>query len=230
MNFSVIIVSGGESSRMNGIDKQLSLINNIPVLVRSITAFDNIDCVKEIILVLSKKNKSSILSLLSNFKFKNDIIITDGGKTRGQSVTNGFKKISDKCDFVAIHDGARPLVKTKDIENVFKNAIKYKASTLGVPVKDTIKIIKNGFIESTPIRNNVFITQTPQVIEIALYKKALQNAISKNLDFTDDCQLVENIGSKVFMTIGSYDNIKITTPDDIITAQTLLEEGDLNCE
>lgn len=226
MNFSVIIVSGGESSRMGAVDKQLSLINNIPVLVRSITAFDNIDCVKDIILVLNKKNKLQISSLLSNYTFKKDIIITVGGKTRSQSVMNGFKKISEKSDFVAIHDGARPLVKEKDIKNVFENAIKYKASTLGVPVKDTIKIIKDGFIESTPPRDNIFITQTPQVFEISLYKKATENAKSKNLDFTDDCQLVESIGFKVFMTIGSYDNIKITTPDDLITAETLLKEGD----
>lgn len=228
MNFSVVIVSGGQSSRMNGVDKQLSLIHNIPVLVRSITAFDNIDCVQEIILVLNSKNKSNVCSLLSNFSFKKDIIIAGGGNTRQQSVINGFEKVSKNCDYVAIHDGARPLVNEKDIENVFCNAIKYKASTLGVPVKDTIKIIKDGFIESTPARSCLYITQTPQVFEISLYKKALENAKAKKLNFTDDCQLIESIGSKVFMTIGSFENIKITTPDDIITAETFLKEGDLN--
>ena len=228
MNFSVIIVSGGQSSRMNGIDKQLSLINNIPVLIRSINAFDNIDCVNEIVIVLSKKNKSSVLSLLSKFTLKKDIIIADGGNTRQQSVINGFIKINPLCDYVAIHDGARPLVKAKDIENVFNNAVQYGASTLGVPVKDTIKIVKDGFIESTPQRSDLFVAQTPQVFEISLYKKALENSKSNNFDFTDDCQLVESIGSKVFMTIGSYDNIKITTPNDIITAETLLKEGDFN--
>lgn len=228
MNFSVIIVSAGQSSRMNGIDKQLSLINNIPVIVRSITAFDNIDCVKEIILVLNSKSKNSICSLLRNYSFKKDIIITEGGNSRQQSVFNGFNKIGQNSSYVAIHDGARPLVKEKDIKNVFNNAIKYKASTLGVPVKDTIKIVDNGFIKSTPARKNLFITQTPQVFETSLYRKALENAKSENLDFTDDCQLVENLGQKVFMTIGSYDNIKITTPDDIITAEQLLKEGDSN--
>jgi len=230
MDFSVIIVSGGESSRMNGVDKQLSLIKGIPVLIRSITAFDNIDCVKEIILVLSSKNKLSICSLLSKYKFKKDIIITEGGNTRQKSVIKGFEKVSGKSEYVAIHDGARPLVKEKDIKKVFDDAVKYKASTLGVPVKDTIKIINNGFIESTPPRENIFITQTPQVFEISLYKKALLNAKINNLDFTDDCQLVESIGCKVFMTTGSYDNIKITTPDDLITAEILLKEGDYNCE
>jgi 2-C-methyl-D-erythritol 4-phosphate cytidylyltransferase len=123
---------------------------------------------------------------------------------------------------VAIHDGARPLVKPEHIESVIKDAGVFGGATLGVPVKDTIKVVDDGLITDTPHRASLYITQTPQVFKRRLYFEGIDFALEHELDFTDDCQLVEAIGGKVYMTIGDYTNIKITTPEDIRIAETLL--------
>ena len=221
---SVIIVSGGKSSRMNGINKQFIELCGIPVIIRSIKAFDNIDEICEIIVVTSTENLDTMKKLISEYNFNKKIKITVGGQTRQQSVFNGFKQVDDKSEYVAIHDGARPLISRNVIEQLIENVKLYRATTVGVPVKDTIKVVQDGFIKSTPKRDTLFITQTPQVFEKKLYTESVEGAIKSGLDFTDDCQLVENIGYKVFMTIGEYSNIKITTPDDIKLAENLLKE------
>ena len=221
---SVIIVSGGKSSRMNGINKQFIELCGIPVIIRSIKAFDNIDEICEIIVVTSTENLDTMKKLISEYNFNKKIKITVGGETRQQSVFNGFKQVDDKSEYVAIHDGARPLISRNVIEQLIENVKLYRATTVGVPVKDTIKVVQDGFIKSTPKRDTLFITQTPQVFEKKLYTESVEGAIKSGLDFTDDCQLVENIGYKVFMTIGEYSNIKITTPDDIKLAENLLKE------
>ncbi len=221
---SVIIVSGGKSSRMNGINKQFIELCGIPVIIRSIKAFDNINEICEIIVVASSENLEAMKVLIAKNSFNKKIKITVGGETRQQSVFNGFKLIDDKSEFVAIHDGARPLISRNSIEKLIENVKLYHATTVGVSVKDTIKVVENGFIKSTPKRDTLFITQTPQVFEKKLYTECVESAIKSGLDFTDDCQLVENIGNKVFMTIGEYSNIKITTPEDIKLAENLLKE------
>ena len=221
---SVIIVSGGKSSRMNGINKQFIELCGIPVIIRSIKAFDNIDEICEIIVVTSTENLDTMKKLISEYNFNKKIKITVGGETRQQSVFNGFKQVDDKSEYVAIHDGARPLISRNIIEQLIENVKLYRATTVGVPVKDTIKVVQDGFIKSTPKRDTLFITQTPQAFEKKLYTESVEGAIKSGLDFTDDCQLVENIGYKVFMTIGEYSNIKITTPDDIKLAENLLKE------
>ena len=209
---------------MNGINKQFIELCGIPVIIRSIKAFDNIDEICEIIVVTSTENLDTMKKLISEYNFNKKIKITVGGQTRQQSVFNGFKQVDDKSEYVAIHDGARPLISRNVIEQLIENVKLYRATTVGVPVKDTIKVVQDGFIKSTPKRDTLFITQTPQVFEKKLYTESVEGAIKSGLDFTDDCQLVENIGYKVFMTIGEYSNIKITTPDDIKLAENLLKE------
>ncbi len=224
MRVSVIIVSAGKSTRMGGINKQFLELSGIPVLIRSIMAFDEIENVSEIIVVTNKDSVSETEKMIEGFSFKKPIKVTDGGETRQQSVFNGFRLVSDDSDFVTIHDGARPLVSENAIKCVIKDAQAHGASTLGVPVKDTIKVVENGFISDTPERSKLFIAQTPQTFEKALYKKGIENALENSMDFTDDCQLIEAIGVKVFMTIGDYSNIKITTPEDIRLAEFFLSE------
>ena len=221
---SVIIVSGGKSSRMNGINKQFIELGGVPVIIRSLKAFDNIDEICEIIVVTSKENLDTMEKLVTQYNFNKKIKLTVGGETRQQSVFNGFKLVDEKSEYVAIHDGARPLISKAFIEKLIENVKLYRATTVGVPVKDTIKVVEDGFIKSTPKRDTLFITQTPQMFEKKLYSESVTNAIENELDFTDDCQLVESIGYKVFMTSGDYSNIKITTPEDIKVAENLLKE------
>jgi len=221
---SVIIVSGGKSSRMNGINKQFIELCGIPVIIRSIKAFDNIDEICEIIVVTSTDSLEAMKKLIAKYNFNKKIRITVGGETRQQSVFNGFNLVDEKSEYVAIHDGARPLISRNAIKQLMENVKLYSATTVGVPVKDTIKVVQDGFIKNTPKRDTLFITQTPQIFDKKLYTESVESAIKNGLDFTDDCQLVENIGYKVFMTIGEYSNIKITTPDDIKLAENLLKE------
>ena len=115
------------------------------------------------------------------------------------------------------------MISPEDIDNVVSNAVKYRSSALGVFVKDTIKVIdENGFITATPNRNSLIAIYTPQVFKFDLYKQAMQNAEQQCKDYTDDCQLVEALGERVFVTQGSPTNIKLTTPEDIIIAESFL--------
>ncbi len=221
--FSVIVVSAGKSTRMKGINKQFLELNDIPVIVRTVMAFDCIDYVSEIIVVCGENMIDSTKEIFTQYKLSKNIKFTIGGDTRQKSVFNGIKLVSDECNYIAIHDGARPMISKDTIQTAFDNVKIYKATTVGVAVKDTIKLVENDFIQSTPPREKLFITQTPQVFEKKLYIKAMNKALSENKDYTDDCQLIESFGEKIFMTIGEYTNIKITTPEDINLARSFLE-------
>ena len=139
-----------------------------------------------------------------------------------ESALAGVSEVKKGAKLVAIHDGARPLVKPEHIEKVIKDASVFGGATLGVPVKDTIKTVNDGLISDTPPRKFLYITQTPQIFKRQLYFEGIDFALEHGLDFTDDCQLVEAIGGKVAMTTGDYTNIKITTPEDIKLAEVLL--------
>ncbi|RPF48694.1 2-C-methyl-D-erythritol 4-phosphate cytidylyltransferase [Hydrogenoanaerobacterium saccharovorans] len=222
---SVVVVAAGNASRMDGIDKQLVEIDGMPVVIRSILAFEHSNKVDEIIVVTKKESIPELNRQVREF-FANKVkFIVAGGRTRQESVFCGVNCIDDRCKYIAIHDGARPLVLTGAIDACIEDAMVYGAALLGVKVKDTIKAIdKERFVEKTIDRENLFIAQTPQIFEISLYKQAMQQADENGTDFTDDCQLVESIGHKVYVSHGHYNNIKITTPDDISYAQALLEQ------
>ena len=150
--------------------------------------------------------------------------IVPGGATRQESVLNGVRAASKETKLFAIHDGARPLVKPEHIAAVIHDAEVFGGATLGVPVKDTIKVVNDGLIVDTPYRPNLYSTQTPQVFQKRIYFEAVDFALEHHLDFTDDCQLAEAINCKVYMTVGDYTNLKITTPEDIFIARMLLEK------
>lgn len=199
--------------------KLLLKINGKTVLERSVNAFLNISDVDEVIVVAREKDIPAFSDILTDER----VSFVLGGDTRQQSVMNAVDVIDD-CELIIIHDGARPLIKSEDIENTIKAAKENKASAVGVFVKDTVKVVdKNGFVVSTPDRSTLFAVQTPQIFDFELYKNAAQNAREKGFDFTDDCQLVESFNQKVKTVVGSYSNIKITTPDDIVLAENLLK-------
>ena len=229
MDTSAIIVSAGSSTRMNGQNKQYLKIGNNHVIGLSMLAFEKAESISEIIVVVKKEDISFVKDIAIQLNITKFKVCVEGGETRQESVFNGVKYTSSDCSLIAIHDGARPLIKTILIENTINDARVFGAATLGVNVKDTIKIVSDNLIVDTPYRPHLFITQTPQVFKKSLYIKGLNFATEYKLDFTDDCQLVESIGVKVFMTKGDYKNIKITTPEDILIANLLynLEENEV---
>lgn len=203
--------------------KLLLKINGETVLQRSVNAFLNISDVDEVIVVAREKDIPAFSDILTDER----VSFVIGGETRQQSVMNAVDMIDD-CELIIIHDGARPLIKSADIENTIRAAKENKAAAVGVFVKDTVKVVdKNGFVVSTPDRSTLFAVQTPQIFDFELYKNAAKNAREKGLDFTDDCQLVECFNKKVKTVAGSYSNIKITTPDDIVLAENLLKNEGL---
>ena len=185
-------------------------------------AFERCERIAEIVVVARPCDHEELRETAAKCGITKLKTITEGGDTRQGSVIKGLKCISEDTKLVAIHDGARPLVKPEHIEKVIKDASVFGGATLGVPVKDTIKVVNDSLITDTPYRPSLYITQTPQIFKKSVYMKAVQFAIDHELDFTDDCQLAEAIGCKVYMTTGDYTNIKITTPEDIEIAELLL--------
>ncbi len=217
---SVLIMSAGSSSRMNGVDKQLLELDGKSVLRRSVEAFLDIPEIGEI-LVVAGETAESYRKALEGMPVR---VVAKGGATRQQSVFGGMEEVSPEADFVAIHDGARPLVRKEDIRRVLEDAGRYGAAVLGVRVKDTIKEAEDGMIRGTPDRSRLFQVQTPQVFRRQDYLAAMEAALQENLDFTDDAQLFERTGRPVHLTEGSYSNLKITTPEDLSAAKGFLRK------
>lgn len=220
---SAIIACAGSFSRMNGVNKQLLELDGIPVAVRSMLAFEQLDEVTEIIASVRECDIDEYKKLAEKYGVTKLKAVVKGGKTRQQSIFNAYKEVSKETRYVAVHDGARPLVSPENIKQCIRDASIFGGAVLGVPVKDTIKNVDDGLITDTPDRRKLYITQTPQIFRKDIYVKGINFANSHELDFTDDCQLAEAVGAKVAMTESSYRNIKITTPEDIAVAEILLK-------
>lgn len=225
MRVSAIIVAAGSSTRMGKtISKQLIKLNGTEVIVHTLKAFQHSESIDEIIVVCREQDMDIIKILAEQNSITKVTGFTCGGATRQESVKNGVALVNSSTEYIAIHDGARPLISPKDIDNVVNNATIYNSSALGVFVKDTIKVVdKNSFITSTPDRSSLVAIYTPQVFKFNLYKQAMNQAEKEGKDYTDDCQLVEALGEKVYVTCGSATNIKLTTPEDIIIAESFLK-------
>ena len=219
---SVILVCAGNASRMGGINKILMPLGESSVIGVCMTAFQKCPDIAEIIVVTKAENFDIIRETAQKLNISKLANLTEGGDTRQKSVMQGLRLVSGTSDYIAVHDGARPLVRPEHISKVIQDARVFGGATLGVPVKDTIKTVDDGLIIDTPPRSSLYITQTPQVFRKRLYFEAVDFALEHGLDFTDDCQLVEAIGGKIYMTTGDYTNIKITTPEDRAIAEALL--------
>ena len=220
---SAIIACAGSFSRMNGVNKQLLELDGIPVAVHSILAFEQLDEVMEIIVSARECDIDEYKKLCKKYGVTKLKAVVKGGETRQQSIFNAYREVSKETRYVAVHDGARPLVSPENIKQCIRDASIFGGAVLGVPVKDTIKNVDGGLITDTPDRRKLYITQTPQIFRKDIYVKGINFANSHELDFTDDCQLAEAVGAKVAMTESSYRNIKITTPEDIAVAEILLK-------
>lgn len=214
-----VILAAGNGTRM-GIDKSKLLldIGGKTVIERTVETFENMAEIDEIIVVCRECDFETFSELLPD----ENVSFVIGGETRQESVRNAVETI-DECDYIIIHDGARPLVREDTVLRTLDKAQSDKAAAVGVYVKDTIKLVDDDLnIAGTPNRKYLVSIQTPQIFDFELYKQSLEKAIQQVKDYTDDCQLVENYGAKVSVVLGEYDNIKITTKSDIPLAESLL--------
>ena len=213
-----VIVAAGKSQRMGGVDKMLALLGDKPVLARVIDVFQRCDSIDQIVVVLSQENLEPGQQLVAKGEWSKVSDVCPGGERRQDSVVAGLDRLS-QCDRVVIHDGARPLVTVDLIEQGLEAAQETGAAVAAVPVTDTIKLAGDDLIvQGTPPRQNLWAVQTPQVFRFDMIAEAYRQT---KYEVTDDARLVEQLGYKVKLYMGSYDNIKITTPNDLALAEVL---------
>ena len=218
-NVSAVIVAAGTASRMRGIDKTVAPIGGVPMILRTVRALAASERITEILVVTREDLVASITELCKGEeKFKKALL---GGASRAESVVQGLQDASG--DLVAIHDGARPFVTPEIIDRTVKAAESIGAAAPAIAVRDTIKVAKNSEICATPDRSTLFAVQTPQIFDLETIKSALQTAMTQNIPLTDDCSAAEAAGLRVVLTEGSDENIKITTPMDLIFAEAILK-------
>lgn len=220
---SVIIAAAGSSNRMNGENKLFAELDGIPVIVHTMLAFQNSPLIDEIIIVTREDSIVTIADMCAGYKITKATKIVVGGKERNESVQIGAMEVSPYSEYIAVQDGARPLVTKEIIDDAVRKAYQFQAAAPAIPVSDTIKVADNNMIVKTLDRDTLVAVQTPQVFKAEILKAALKNAHDKNIKITDDCGAVEALGVNIALSIGSHENIKITTPIDIVVAESILE-------
>ena len=220
---TAVIVAAGSSRRM-GSDKLTAELCGLPVLARTLKAFEDCTLVDEIIVVTRADRIEEIAELCKKFGISKAVKVLAGGKTRVESALVGVSEVQPRCARIAIHDGARPLVTTELIERTVRAAKEYYAAVPVIPSTDTLKIVDGkGFVTGTVDRASTFRVQTPQVFKADFIKGALTKAMEKNLPLTDDCSAMEMMGVKTMTLPGDEDNIKLTTPRDLLIAEAILK-------
>ncbi|SDT96294.1 2-C-methyl-D-erythritol 4-phosphate cytidylyltransferase [Desulfobacula phenolica] len=226
----VIVVAAGKGLRMGlKTKKQYLCLEGIPILTRTIMVFDRCDQLNEIVLVVPQDEMAYCKkNIIDPFGFAKKIHLVEGGKERQDSVLNGLKKVRDrrnheKKTMVMIHDGVRPFVDQRIIEECIHSAVEYGACIPAVKITDTVKqVSENLSIEKTLNRENLYKAQTPQVFKMELIWDAFEHAGATCFSGTDDASMIEHSGQKVFVVKGSKLNIKITTPEDLALGKYLL--------
>lgn len=222
---SAIILCAGASTRFSndGESKQMAYVNGIPVVERTIRAFDECNSICEIIVVVPKDEAEGYKDFVYEKGFKKVKCIVTGGETRQISALRGFKHVDEKADYVAIHDGARCLITEEQIELVISEAKAYGIASAGCKNTDTIKLVDdNGFVKETLDRDYIWNIQTPQIFEYKKYQISAYKAVQDDFSATDDSMLAEHAGFRVKLVNIGPDNIKITVKDDIFRAEAIL--------
>jgi 2-C-methyl-D-erythritol 4-phosphate cytidylyltransferase len=221
-----IIVAGGSGSRMNSsTPKQFIPINGRPVLMHTVQRFLDYSPNIQIILVLPTSQINEWYLLCEKYQFKSSIKIVEGGQTRFHSVKNGLNVITEPDSLVAIHDGVRPFIKKSIIQKSFDDAEKFGSAITCVALKDSIRYVDTTLNRSED-RSKFKLVQTPQTFQSSLIKNAYQT--TPLTEFTDDAGVLESIGGKIHLIDGSYENIKITTPEDLLLAEAMIKGFDSN--
>ncbi len=215
-----IIVAAGRSRRMGGVDKIFASIERKPLLAHTVDVFQGCSLIDRVVIVLSKDKLEDGQKLAKEHRWSKVVEVCPGGSRRQDSVREGLKRLSG-CQWVIVHDGSRPCLSADLIEKGLEQARDTGAAIAAIPVKDTIKVVSSDdFVERTPLRHSLRAVQTPQVFRFDIIDEAYAKA---QVEVTDDATLVEQIGYKVKVYPGSETNIKVTTPEDLSLAETILK-------
>ncbi|MGE4275778.1 MAG: 2-C-methyl-D-erythritol 4-phosphate cytidylyltransferase [Lawsonibacter sp.] len=220
---SAVVVAAGSARRMEGIDKVLAPLGELPVLVHTLYAFQDCPAFDEVVVVTREDLLVEVSQLCRQYGLDKVTKVVVGGSDRIYSVWAGLQEVRPDAGVIAIHDGARPLVPQMVLEEVVARAGVTGAAAPAIPVTDTIKREENGLAVETVDRSALWAVQTPQVFEAGLIRAAIKKAVDDGETLTDDCAAVERLGMKVSLTTGSRENIKITTPFDLLLGEAILE-------
>ena len=225
MKIQAIIPTGGLGTRLKAKDpKPLLLLNQKPIFIYTLEVFEQSSLVHSVILVVHKDYLNDFEKVIRKYKLKKVTKIIAGGVTRSESVANGLRVVDEDTDIVVVHDGVRPFVSVPLIEYSIAACREHGAAVVAVPVKPTIKRANQDlFVAETLRRDELWEIQTPQTFKKDILLKAHQQG--KNVPVTDDASLVEQLGYKVKIVAGDYRNIKITTPEDLVVAESFLKNG-----
>jgi len=228
MKIVALIAAAGKGKRMNArINKPFIPIFGKPILAYTIEKFEKCKLIDKIYLLVNAEEKEIChKNIILKYNFFKVQELVDGGKTRQDSIYNGLKALDKDTDIVVIHDGARPLVEATTIRDSIEKAQEYGAAIAVIPIKDTVKKSENNFfINKTLNREEIWRSQTPQTFKYDIILPAYHQAYKDKYLATDDAAIVERYGHKVKLIIGSEENIKITTPFDVIVAEIFLKKG-----
>ena len=229
MHVTAIIVAAGEGRRIGGpVSKSFLPIAGRPLVLRTLDRFFSTRSIEKVILVVADKELRQSQTLIQNDPNvgHRSWVLQAGGATRQESVRRGLDRLDPDCEIVAIHDGARPFVSCSLIDRCVDEAYRVGSVVIGVPVRDTIKVVsKEHWVQATPARNTLWEIQTPQVFRKEIIVEGHDWGARQAIEATDDAMLVERIGQPVFLLEGERTNIKITVPEDILLAEALMRDG-----
>ena len=219
---AAVVLGGGSGTRFGG-DKLLAPLGGVPVLVHSLRAFEACDMIREIVVVCRGEQLEATAALCETYGIGKVTAIVPGGSTRLLSSLSGVSAVSSRAELVAVHDGARPLVTERILRDALWESHRHIAAVPAVPVRDTIKTARDTVVTDTPDRRTLFAVQTPQCFRREVLLGALTSAVENAPEVTDDSMAVERIGGRIYLTEGSEENIKITTPLDLDLAELIVK-------
>lgn len=219
---SVVVVAAGASERM-GRDKLFLPIGGTPVLALNLLSLERCEAVKEIVVVTRQEKIQAVGALRGEYGISKMSKIVVGGENRTISAHNGVQSVSARADIICVHDGARPFASSEVIEAVLHRAVLDQAAVPALPLRDTVKEAEDGVVTKTLDRSKLYAIQTPQAFRAEILKGALTKAVREKKSYTDDSAAVEAMGVPVHLTQGDADNIKITTPADLVRAEEILK-------
>ena len=222
---TALVAAAGSSTRMGGINKLLQPLDGVPVLVRTLTALQRAGRIDEIVVAAREEDVVEISRLCRTYGITKCAKVVRGGESRTHSVLLAALEARPDAELLAVQDGARPLVTPELIDAVAEAAARTAAAAPAVPVKDTVKVVRaDGTVDRTLDRDALRAVQTPQIFEASILKAALQSALEAGAAVTDDCSAVERLGKRGYLVEGDEENLKITTPVDLLLAEAILKD------